>query len=452
VTSELLTGWGGTAPTAAEVVAPVGTDELARAFDDAPPRGVIARGLGRSYGDAAQNAGGRVVRTTGAAGVGPIALDGTVTVDAGVGLDALLRETVPRGWFVPVTPGTRHVTIGGAIAADIHGKNHHVDGSWCQHVERIRLRSPDGDTRQIGPGEDPDLFWATAGGLGLTGAILDATIRLRPIGTSRLLVDTDRANDLDDVLARLKEGDADSRYTVAWIDLIARGRHLGRSVVQRGDFARLDDLPAAQRDPGHALAFHPRPVAAAPPGIPNWLLNPLTVRAFNEAWFRAAPAHRRGELQTIQFFFHPLDLVHRWNRMYGPRGFLQWQPVVPFGHEETLRYVIESLSHSGCASFLTVLKRLGPSDPGPLSFPAPGWTLSVDIPAGGADLGPLLDDLDERIAAVGGRVYLAKDSRLRPELVPVMYPRLDEWRAIQHRADPKGALRSDMSRRLRLLP
>jgi decaprenylphospho-beta-D-ribofuranose 2-oxidase len=447
--TELLTGWGGTAPSAAEVLDPCDQDALRAALDDVSPRGVIARGLGRSYGDAAQNAGGRVVRTTEVDDIGPVGVDGVVTVAAGSSIGDLLRAVVPQGWFVPVTPGTRHVTIGGAVSADIHGKNHHTDGSWCQHVVSFRLQTPDGQTREVDPTGQADLFWATAGGLGLTGLILDVTIRLRPIETSHLLVDTDRATDLDAVLA-LMDGDAGYRYSVAWIDLVARGRHLGRSVLSRGDFATLDEVPAGRSRPELCLTYDPHTIVTAPPGLPNGLLNRLTIRAFNEFWFRAAPRQRRDELLSITFFFHTLDLIERWNRLYGRRGFLQWQPVIPFGEEETLRQIVEALSRTGCASFLAVLKRFGPGNQGPMSFPMGGWTLSLDVPVGRPSLGPLLDDLDRLVADVGGRIYLAKDSRLRPELVPVMYPRLGEWQAIQRSVDPGGVLQSDLSRRLGL--
>jgi decaprenylphospho-beta-D-ribofuranose 2-oxidase len=440
-----LTGWGCNPISAADVVDPVSFAEVDAVFASPPGRGVIARGLGRCYGDAAQNAGGTVVETAFLQAFDVDVESGVVTASGGVSLDALMRALVPRGHFVPVTPGTRQVTVGGAIAADIHGKNHHKKGSWCSHVERFRLATPTG-TVEVSPESDFDLFWATAGGMGLTGVVLDATFRCPPIESSRLLVDTVRAADLEAVMALMEATDADYDYTVAWIDLVTRGRALGRSVLTSGRFARRDELDQHDDDP---LGFAPNLLVPAPPWVPSGLLNRLSVRAFNEFWFRKAPVERRDELQTISQFFHPLDMVEGFNRMYGRRGFLQWQFVVPFGAEATLRHIVETLSSTGCASFLAVLKRMGAADPGPLSFPAPGWTLALDIPVS-AGIGGLLDRLDDDVTDAGGRVYLAKDSRVRPELLSRMYPRLDEWRQVRRRVDPDGVLQSDLARRLHL--
>jgi len=246
----------------------------------------------------------------------------------------------------------------------------------------------------------------------------------------------------------MEEGDHRYDYSVAWIDLVATGAAMGRSILGRGRFATADELEPVDAD--HPLAYDPRLSVTAPPLIPTGALNRLTVRAFNEVWFRKAPVVRRDEIQTIPQFFHPLDMVNDWNRCYGPRGFLQWQFVIPLEATDLLSSIVERISTAGCPSFLAVLKRFGQANPGPLSFPAQGWTLALDIPAWMAGLGPLLDGFDREVAEAGGRIYLAKDSRLDPALLPVMYPRLDEWRTVQDRVDPDGHWRSDLGRRLGL--
>lgn len=447
--TDLLTGWGRTAPTrAARVERPTSAADLRRLLADSPPRGAIARGLGRAYGDAAQNAGGLVVDARGIGAVVDVDVASRIaSVDAGVSMRELIRHTLPRGLFPAVTPGTELVTVGGAIACDVHGKNHHVDRALCAHVESFDLVTPTGETMHLRREEQLGEFWATAGGMGLTGVVTRATLKLIPVETAWMSVDTERAMDLDDALARFGS-DADYRYSVAWIDCLARGRRLGRSVLIRGNHARLEELPAARRP--SALRVRSRRRASAPPWAPPGLVNRRTISVFNELYFRRAPTLERARPTPLHEFFYPLDAVEGWNRLYGPRGFLQYQFVVPFGAEETLRRAIERLSSAGCASFLAVLKRLGPEQ-GLISFPMPGWTLSLDVPAGNDGLASLLDELDELVAGSGGRVYLAKDSRLRPDLLEAMYPRLGEWREIQARLDPQGVMRSDLSRRLGLV-
>jgi decaprenylphospho-beta-D-ribofuranose 2-oxidase len=444
-----LAGWGGTSPSTGDLVDAAARELTAPEIRRlAGHRGIIARGLGRSYGDPAQNGGGTVLRLR----PGPIALDderGVVTVGAGVSFDELLRHVVPRGWFVPVTPGTRFVTVGGAIASDIHGKNHHVDGTFGAHVEEMTLLLADGSRRAISP-DDADLWWATVGGMGLTGVILDARVRLLSIETSRCTVDTERLPDLDHLVERMTADDHRHRYSVAWIDLVTRGRHLGRSVLTQGDHTPLREL--AQEQPRLAddpLAFDPGGLVSIPPGVPN-VLHRHAVRAFNEVWYRKAPRQART-VESITGFFHPLDMVGDWNRLYGRPGFLQYQFVVPPDAVETLRDIVGTVAASGHASFLAVLKRFGPEGRGMLSFPAPGWTLTLDLPAGVRGLGDLLADLDRRVLAVGGRHYLAKDATATPEAIRAGYPRLDAWLEVRRAVDPAGVWASDQARRLGLV-
>lgn len=447
-----LTGWGRTAPTTARVLIDPTVESVQQAVRSAGQRGVIARGLGRSYGDPAQNAGGLVVDMTGLDRIHSIDPGtGLAVVDAGVSLDALMRAGLPHGLWVPVLPGTRQVTVGGAIAADIHGKNHHTAGSFGNHVRSVDLVTADGTISTLTP--DDELFWATVGGMGLTGIVLRATVALKHTESAYFVVDTDRTANLDELMALLTDGSDDGYdYSAAWFDAISGGSRsagakLGRAVLTRGSLARRDELPPKLRaDP---LAFDAPQLLTAPDVFPSGLANRAVFGLASAAWYHKAPKRRRGEVQNLTAFYHPLDMVGEWNRAYGRRGFLQYQFVVPFGAEDTFRSIVEQIARSGHVSFLNVLKRFGEASRAPLSFPQPGWTITVDFPIR-RGLARLCDRLDEQVLDAGGRLYLAKESRTAAATLHRMYPRLDEWRKQRAVADPDGIFASDLSRRLEL--
>jgi decaprenylphospho-beta-D-ribofuranose 2-oxidase len=449
-TTSRLTGWGRTSPSSARV-AEVSQNNVAGLLKDPHHRGVLIRGLGRSYGDAAQNAGGTVLTLEGSAEEAVLDRSAaTLTAGAGVSLHDLLKVIVPQGFFVPVTPGTRFVTVGGAVASDIHGKNHHVEGSFGNHIRRLTLMLADGTIHEIGPDQNPTLFWATVGGMGLTGVILEATFSLIPIETSLCTVNTIRCRNIDVLIEEMSHGDDDHRYSVAWADLLATGSRLGRSVLWRGDHTKLAEL--SNKEAADALKYEPKHLATVPPVVPSFgFVNKLSSTLFNELWFRKEPRQKNGGHKSIPAYFHPLDAIGSWNRLYGDGGFLQYQFALPFGREDELRQIVEKIAVSKTASPLVVLKRFGDANPAPLSFPMPGWTLTVDIPTRAEGLGQLLHSLDEVVMQSGGRHYLAKDAHTTPTAIRRGYPRLDEWKQIQRSVDPGQLWQSDLARRLELI-
>ena len=452
-TAQRLTGWGRTAPTVAQVLSTPAPEVIAKAVAhaaDGGTRGVIARGLGRSYGDNAQNGGGLVIDMTGLNRIHSInSDDGLVDVDAGVNLDQLMRAALPLGLWVPVLPGTRQVTVGGAIACDIHGKNHHSAGSFGDHVRSIELLTADGDVRQLTPdGPESELFWATVGGNGLTGIILRATIEMTPTETAYFIADGDVTASLDETIALHSDGsEANYTYSSAWFDAISAPPKLGRAAVSRGSLARLDQLPKKlQRDP---LKFEAPQLLTFPDIFPNGLANKYTFVPIGELWYRKSGTYR-GKIQNLTQFYHPLDMFGEWNRGYGKAGFAQYQFVVPTSAVDEFKNIIADIQKSGHYSFLNVFKLFGDGNQAPLSFPIPGWNVCVDFPIK-PGVGELLSELDRRVLQFGGRVYTAKDSRVTAETFHAMYPRIDEWIAVRRKADPHGVFASDMARRLELL-
>jgi decaprenylphospho-beta-D-ribofuranose 2-oxidase len=444
----LLTGWGLTMASRATVLRVRTVEDVVAAVLAAGPRGILARGAGRSYGDAAQNGGGTVLDLSSLADVAVLD-DGDVVAGAGALLSDIVPLLLARGRFLPVTPGTRFVTVGGAVAADVHGKNHHVDGSLGAHVRWLDLVTADGSVRRLTPdGDGARLLAATIGGMGLTGVVTAACFGTIAAPTAAVRVDTRRADDLDSLMRLMVEGDADHRYSVAWVDGMAGGRRLGRGVLTRGDHAEPSDVRAGGRGSAPLTSAEPR--LTVPP-VPVTPLNRATLAAFNEAYFRRAPRERTGEIMGLAPFFYPLDVVGRWNRLYGRRGFLQYQFAVPDSGADVVRRTLERLAAIGAPSFLSVLKRFGPGRPdSPLSFPIEGWTLAIDVPARTADLARTLDELDELVLAAGGRLYLAKDSRAVPATIAAGYPDLPAFRSLKLDVDPHGVFVSDLSRRLAL--
>lgn len=441
-TGTLLSGWGRGAPTRARVVRPHGVEELAALLRAAPKGGAIPRGAGRSYGDPAQNEGGAVLDMTGLTGVH--ALDAErreVRAGAGTTFAVLLEELAGHGLTLPVAPGTRHLTVGGAIASDVHGKNHPVAGSIAQQLVSFELVTPGAGVQEVSRESDAELFAATTGGMGLTGAITAATLKTVPLREPFAIADVDRVDSIEDAMALMGRGG--HTHAIAWLDLLASGERFARAVVTR---SREGEAPARPGSLGIAAA----PSLRVPQGAPGGLLRGVAVRTFNAALWHHSPRRDRGVVMGPVEQLFPLDRVGDWNRLYGRRGLLQYQFAVPPGEEWVIRCTLEMLRARRVPMFLAALKRFGAPSGGLLSFPIEGWTLAVDIPARARGVRTVLDAADRLIVGAGGRVYLAKDARMSAEMLHDTYPELARFRAVRERVDPEGTLRSDMARRLEL--
>ncbi|MGH9375835.1 MAG: FAD-binding protein [Terriglobia bacterium] len=444
-----LSGWGRFPTATCHVYRPEKCSALSALLASGAEPSYIARGMGRSYGDAAINAGGGVVtqeRLNRFLSFDPET--GILECEAGVTYAEIIEHMLPRGFFPPVTPGTKFVSVGGAIAADVHGKNHHRDGSFGNFILSLDLLTGTGETLRCSPHMNAPVFWATVGGMGLTGIILRARLWLRRVETAAIAVSYHKARNLEQALAGMAAGDAGCQYSVAWIDCLARGRSLGRSILMRGNHATVAALP---RPAQTGLEPPPPPKLNVPFDLPPFALNPWSVRAFNALYYAL---HREAASRFVQIdpFFYPLDKIAHWNRLYGRRGFVQYQAAVPFARgEEALTAILYRLSSTRRASFLAVLKRFGAGNEGLLSFPMPGYTLAMDIPYD-SGLSSFLHELDDTVMAYGGRIYLAKDSLQTPETFAAGYPRLGEFQAIQKELDPRGIFSSSLARRLKIVP
>ncbi|MCW4116808.1 FAD-binding oxidoreductase [Aurantimonas sp. MSK8Z-1] len=435
----MLTGWGRTTIAHTRAAAPASDMEAAALLGGAAGP-MIAFGGGRSYGDAALNDGGDTLLTGALNRI--LSFDeasGEIVCEPGVTFRELIDRFLDRGWIVPVSPGTAFATIGGAVANDVHGKNHDRAGSFGDHVLWLDLLAPDGRLLRLSPRENVELWRATIGGIGLTGVILRVAFAMKRVRSSLVTVREARAGDLDALMAALRAARAQSTYTVAWIDATATGRSVGRGILEAAEHAEA--------------GFTARPARRAlrlPVDFPGFALNPLSIGLFNQLYYRRVPAAGRARTLSFDAFLYPLDALLDWNRMYGRRGFYQFQCVIPEAEADRgIRALLETIAASRSASFLAVLKTLGSSGRGFLSFPFPGFTLALDFPARGKTP-ELMARLERLTLDHGGRVYLAKDACLSSEGFRRMYPQLPHYEAVLHEIDPMGRLRSDMARRLRI--
>jgi decaprenylphospho-beta-D-ribofuranose 2-oxidase len=442
--STRLSGWGAHLRADCVLVQPETPSDVVRRLDRT---GTIARGLGRSYGDPALNAGGVVI--------GMSRLDrylsfdeqtGVLCCEAGVSLAQIIRDFAPRGFFPMITPGTKHVTIGGCIANDVHGKAHHVQGSFGECVDSMRVLLANGEVVTASRTQHEDLFWASLGGMGLLGIVLDATLRLRRIETTYFRQKAVKADSLEAMLEALEENDRTFPYSVATVDPLATGARLGSGILTVGDHALLSELPPKlARDP---LRVSGPSKLNLPFELPDFTLNPLSIRIVN-AYIKHTLA-TKPPFDHYDAFFYPLDSFEHWNRAYGRQGFTQYQFVVPF--EDGLRHMREILSaivSSGQLPFLNVLKRFGPAGQGVLSFPRAGYTFAIDFPVR-KNIAELIRRLDAMVLAAGGRIYLGKDAYVDAATFRAMYPNVTEWLRAKQKYDPDGMFVSDLARRVGL--
>lgn len=411
------------------------------------PDGFIARGLGRSYGDSSLASHtiylkklNRILKFNPEKGI--------IQAEAGISFEDLLHFLIPRGFFLPVTPGTKYITLGGAAASDVHGKNHHVDGSFCDHILSMELLKPDGSIIKIQPNKKKsEVFRATCAGMGLTGVILSVEFKLKRIETSLITTQSVKAKNIDDIMQKFEESDK-SPYSVAWIDCLARGNKLGRSILMTGDhtsFGRLHDM---KKERAGFLRYNAKPKLNVPFNIPSFVLNPLSIKAFNFLYYHKGKNARRPFLSKIDPFFYPLDSINNWNRMYGGRGFVQYQFVLPEKNSrDGMVQILEKISASGYGSFLAVLKKFGNGNSNYLSFPSPGYTLALDFPVK-KKVFHLLNTLDDLVQKHGGHLYLTKDSRMSREFFQGTQKNLKKFLEIKKEIDKEEVFASEQYKRL----
>jgi decaprenylphospho-beta-D-ribofuranose 2-oxidase len=442
---ETLAGWGNYPMTESYVISPRNEDEFIQAFKE---NKIISRGLGRSYADQALNQNRMVAVCTNLSYfINWDEKQGILECQAGVSLEEIISVFAPQGWLPMICPGTKFVTVGGAIANDIHGKAHHIDGSFVNCVVSFIILLADGSKLEASRTEHADLFWANFGGLGLLGVILSAKIKLRKIETTYFKQKSIVIRNLDHMLEALEQYDHEYNYSVAWIDALAKGPKLGSGVLTLGNAARLEELP--ERLKAEPLKLHTSSKLSVPIFLPSFTLNNLTVRILNRviAFVQNSPK----EFVHYEKFFFPLDAIGNWNKGYGKRGFIQYQFVIPEQNgKNNLINILELIAGSGCTPFLNVFKKMGEGQ-GILSFPFKGYTLAIDFPVTNKLLS-FTPRLDEKVLAAGGRVYLGKDAVLEERMFKKMYPQYEQWLAVKQKYDPQAAFSSNISRRIGLTP
>jgi decaprenylphospho-beta-D-ribofuranose 2-oxidase len=432
--TDTLTGWGRVLSGSAQIARPEKPSAIARVVADTPAPAVGAQ---RSYGDPAINTDGKAIDMNRLDRfISFDAKTGVLEAEAGVSITQMLQTFAPQGWMPTVMPGTGFATLGGCIANDAHGKNHHGVGTFGQYVISIELIGADGKTKTVTPKKNKTLFEATVGGLGQTGIIISAKIQLTECSSRLIQVDERRATNLSEFMDMLKSSTA--TYCVGWIDGTANGQSLGRGILEEAELTKSNMAPKLRKS------------RKVPFNAPSFALSPPTVRAFNRMYFNRVPATGRGVLRSLEDFFFPLDKIHDWNKLYGKRGFHQFQCVLPDDTaERTLREMLRLIADSGLASPLAVLKRTGPGRAGPLSFTMEGFTLALDFPNSAKSI-KLVETLNEMTTEAGGRIYFAKDSLATAKQAHAMYPELAAWQKTVKTADPKGHFKTDLVRRLKL--
>jgi FAD/FMN-containing dehydrogenase len=420
-----------------------GRELVSEDFEDITREARLSRGLGRSYGDASLPVSSADLVANSRLANRVIRFDlesGVLRAEAGLSLLELNQLTWPRGWATPVSPGTQYVTLGGMVASDVHGKNHHVEGTFGRHVSSLKLRVAGGDIVECSPQREAELFYATIGGMGLTGHILEVEVQLQKIPSAWIFQKTERFANLEAMIDRIKEAGESWPYTLCWVDLLARGDALGRGILIIGRWAQPDEAPTISPKRKAALTV--------PFFMPNWLGAPSAVRLFNEVYYRLHGSRVRQGVVHPWPFFYPLDVVLEWNRLYGRRGFTQYQCVFPLGGDRSRpRRFLELLQQLGGTSYVCVMKDCSAEGQGMLSFPKPGISFAIDLPVD-ANTQNIVDRLNERLIDEGGRIYLTKDAFTRGDHYRAMDPRVDAWERVRRKWDPEGRLRSAQSVRI----